>query len=455
MPIDATHPNQLTLAIKDLALDGNGLAQHDGKLVFVTGALPAETVTARITGQGKGKLHAEISELKKTSTERRDPICILAGKCGGCSLLHWQDAAQSHWKQQQLQNTLRRVGRLDCVVEPIRQTETVLGYRSRAIIPIQGSESVLKAGFFQRGSHQVVNMNHCPVLDPRLDALVEPLKQDLQSADWPIYSEATQKGLLRQLVLRAGVSSGELLIGLVVRDDQFKAAEDLAEQWMERWPELVGVVLNIQPKPGNTLLGPKERLLAGRPWLMESFAGCRFQIGLGTFFQVHHQQAETLMSELRSALHLQPGDVLVDAYCGVGTLGLPLAKEGVRLIGIEQSRESIERAQCNALLNGMENTDFHAGVVERRLQEFLPFTDVLLLDPPRKGLDPRVCDAIREQPPGRIAYVSCNPATLARDLALLCADGRFKLTRVVPFDFFPQTTHIEAVAILTSSATQR
>ena len=161
------------------------------------------------------------------------------------------------------------------------------------------------------------------------------------------------------------------------------------------------------------------------------------------------------MSELRSALHLQPGDVLVDAYCGVGTLGLPLAKEGVRLIGIEQSRESIERAQCNALLNGMENTDFHAGVVERRLQEFLPFTDVLLLDPPRKGLDPRVCHAIREQPPGRIAYVSCNPATLARDLALLCADGRFQLTRVVPFDFFPQTTHIEAVAILTSSATQR
>ena len=149
----------------------------------------------------------------------------------------------------------------------------------------------------------------------------------------------------------------------MVRDDQFTAADELAEQWMQRWPELVGVVLNIQPKPGNTLLGQKERLLAGRPWLMESFAGCRFQIGLGTFFQVHHQQAESLVDALRSELQLQSGDVLVDAYCGVGTLGLPLLQEGVRLIGLEQSRDSIERAQCNALLNGLENTDFHAGAV--------------------------------------------------------------------------------------------
>jgi len=160
------------------------------------------------------------------------------------------------------------------------------------------------------------------------------------------------------------------------------------------------------------------------------------------------------VAALRSALQLQSGEVLVDAYCGVGTLGLPLMEPGVRLIGIEQSRDSIERAQCNALLNGMDNTDFHAGAVERRLQEFLPFTDVLLLDPPRNGLDPRVCDAIREHQPGHIAYVSCNPATLARDLALLCAEGCYELKQVVPFDFFPQTTHIEAMAILTSSAAQ-
>ena len=221
--------------------------------------------TVRITGQGRGKLHAEISELKSTSPERRDPVCILAGKCGGCSLLHWQDHAQSHWKQQQLQNTLRRVGRLDCLVDPIRSTAAVLGYRNRAIIPVQERDEALKAGFFQRGSHQVVNMNHCPVLDPRLDALIEPLKADLQASGWPIYNEDTQKGLLRQLVLRAGVSSGELLLGLVVRDDQFTAADELAEQWMQRWPELVGVVLNIQPKPGNTLLGQKNDFSLAAP----------------------------------------------------------------------------------------------------------------------------------------------------------------------------------------------
>lgn len=449
------HPNLLEVQIRDLSTDGAGIGESDGRVVFVEGALPGEWVEARITAGSRGRLHGELHGIKQESAERRHPPCILANDCGGCSLQHWSDGAQVAWKEQHLQQLLRRIGSLELNVEPILASPQPLGYRNRAIIPIQKGEQGLRAGFYRRGSHSVVNMNHCPVLDPRLDALIEPMKADLAGMDWPIYDETDQSGMLRHLVLRVGANSGELLAGLVARNASLPGAEDLAQQWMERWPQLVGVVLNLQPKPTNTLLGPTEVLLAGRPWLMESFADKRFQIALDTFFQVHTHQAEQLVERLNQVLDLKAGEVLVDGYCGIGTLGLPLTNPEMRLIGIELHPSSIERARCNALLNGMDNAEFKVGSMERSLEEVLPFTDALLLDPPRKGLSERLCDAIAAEPPARIAYVSCNPSTLARDLARLTAKGSLELQSVHPLDFFPQTTHTEAMAVLVRPGAQR
>ena len=448
----SSHPNLLKLQIRDLSSEGAGIGEADGRVVFVEGALPGEWVEARLTAGSRGRLHGELRNLEQASDQRRQPPCILAADCGGCSLQHWQDAAQVQWKQEHLQQLLKRIGGISLPVAPILASGQALGYRNRAIIPLQEGPNGLKAGFYRRGSHAVVNMNHCPVLDPRLDELIEPIKADLAASEWPIYNEDTQEGLLRHLVLRVGANSGEILIGLVAREARLPGAIELAEQWLERWPQVVGVVLNLQPKPTNTLLGPNEELLAGRPWLMESFAGRRFQIGLDTFFQVHSAQAERLVNLLREALALTSGEVLVDGYCGVGTLGLPLYTSGLRLIGIELHPGSIERARCNAMLNGIDTAEFKVGAMERSLQEVLPFTDALLLDPPRKGLSEGMCEAIASEPPERIAYVSCNPATLARDLARLTANGNLELRSVQPLDFFPQTTHTEALAVLVRRA---
>ena len=454
MSIKPGHPNLVQVQIRDLSTDGAGIGESDGRVVFVEGALPGEWVEARITSGTRGRFYGEVREIKEKSPQRRQPPCILATDCGGCSLQHWDDSAQVLWKQKHLQELLRRIGSLDVNVETIQASAQTLGYRNRAIIPIQHGQNGLRAGFYRRGSHSVVNMNHCLVLDPRLDELIEPMKADLAETGWPIYDEEAQTGLLRHLVLRVGANSGEILAGLVARDHSFDGAEALAQKWLDRWPQLVGVVLNLQPKASNTLLGPMEVLLGGRPWLMESFAGRRFQIALDTFFQVHTQQAERLVQLLREGLALKTGEVLVDGYCGVGTLGLPLIEQGMRLIGIELHPSSIERARCNAMLNGIENAEFQVGAMERTLKQVLPFTDALLLDPPRKGLTEGLCTAIAMEPPERVAYVSCNPSTLSRDLARLTATGTLKVSTIQPLDFFPQTTHTEALAMLVRPAVQ-
>jgi 23S rRNA (uracil1939-C5)-methyltransferase len=447
-------PNLLDLEIRDLSNEGDGIGQSDGRIVFVDGALPGERVEVRLTAASRGRMRGELRQLLQASPQRRRPPCILAEDCGGCSLQHWQDSAQSSWKQDHLQQVLQRIGNITKPLAPILIAPQPLGYRNRAIIPLQAGSNGLKAGFYRRRTHTVVNMNHCPVLDPRLDKLIAPIKRDLIASEWPAYNEENRSGLLRHLVLRLGVSSGELLIGLVSTDKRLAGLTELAEQWLARWPNLVGVVLNLQPKPVNSVFGENALLIGGRPWLLERFGDRSFQIGLDTFFQVNTSQAERLLPLLRQALQLKPGQLLVDAYCGVGTLGLPLLAEGIRLIGIEQHPASVERAQSNAKLNGLEQAEFLLGDVDLRLQEVLPFADALLLDPPRKGLLDPVCAAIVAQPPARIAYVSCNPATLARDLARLTASGELRLESVQALDFFPQTTHIEALAVLVNRAVQ-
>ena len=451
----------LALDIRDLSLDGEGIAgPPEGSVppalpVLVPGALPGERVLATITGQGQRFRHGRLEAVLEASTDRRQPPCAVAATCGGCSLQHWADGAQAAWKEQQLRRTLKRVGGLTPSVRPILAADTTLAYRNRAILPLRREAGRIQAGFYRRGSHELVPVDSCPVLDPRIDALIEPLCHDLSATDWPTYDEATAEGVLRHLVLRVGHHNGDLLVGLIAASEDLPDLDLLAGSWMERWPRLVGVVLNLQPRPTNVLFGPTEHLVAGRPWLLDRFGGCTVPVALDTFHQVHTPQAERLLPLLREALDLQPGDRLLDAYCGSASLSLPLLGPGIDLVGFERHRTSVELANLAAQLNGLDSVKILVGAVERLLPEWLPDSRCLLLDPPRKGLETPVREAIQADPPERLAYVSCNPATLARDLAQLTADGQLTLEWVQPLDFFPQTTHCEVIACLVRSAGQR
>jgi len=444
------------LSIDDLSHQGEGIGRLGTDVVFVPGGLPGDRLRIRLVRRHKGNWSAEIAGIIDPSPDRRRPPCILADHCGGCSLQPFEDGAQARWKFQQVRQTLQRIAGLDAPVRPILAAPDPLGYRNRAIIPLERSaDGCLRAGYYRRGSHRIVNLNRCPVLDGRIDRLIQALKQDLEASGWPI--DRHGGGGLRHLALRVGQATGEVLLTLVSADRDLPGLESMAEAWMERWHEVVGVCLNLQDQPTNRLLGERTLTVAGRPWLEEGFAGLHYRIGADTFFQVNTGQAEAVMPSLLEALgdgHDAGTKQLVDAYCGIGTFSLPLAQRGWRIHGLEQHGPSVDLARSNAALNGLEAmAQFEctpvAPVLGQRLQ---PHTGGdgphLFVDPPRRGLEPEALAAIKTVRPARIAYLSCDPATLARDLGQLAADGAYELLWLQPIDFFPNTSHVESLAAL-------
>jgi 23S rRNA (uracil1939-C5)-methyltransferase len=440
---------QLELAIDDLDQEGRGLGRHDGAVVFVEGGLPGEWLRVRLVHRARRHWLAELVAVLTPSPERRRPPCILADRCGGCTLQALAPSAQQQWKQQRVATALQRIGGLDAPVRPLLAAPDDLGYRNRAVIPLELREGRLRAGYYQRGSHRIVNLNHCPVLDPRLDGLIAPLKADLEASDWPVDRHAgAPDGGLRHLALRVGSHSGEVLITLISAHGDLPGLEDLARFWLERWPALVGVCLNLQPDPGNRLMGAHTRVLAGRGELREAFAGLELMVAADSFFQVHTRQAERVVPLLFEALEDVQG-YLVDAYCGIGTFSLPLAAAGWRVLGLEQQGAAVALARRNAAANGLSDTTcFEEAVVGEVLAERLPGSDALFVDPPRKGLEGPALAAIVAGGPPRLLYLSCDPATQARDLALLVREGGYQLRWLQPIDFFPNTSHVETLAVL-------
>lgn len=442
---------EVEVLVTDLDKQGRGIARHGSQVLFVDGGLPGDRAAVRLLPRRRGQVTAQLLRLLEPSASRRRPPCILADHCGGCSLQPLNPQSQQDWKQDLVRQTLLRIGGLEPPLQPLLASGNELGYRNRAIIPLERLEDGrLRAGFYRRGSHRIVNMNHCPVLDPRLDALIAPLKADLEASDWPVDRHGSEGGGLRHLALRVGHNTGELLITLIASHGDLDGLELLADAWMQRWPDLVGVTLNLQPRPTNQLFGPESHTLAGRDWLHERFAGLVLQIAADTFFQVHTSQAERLVPLLEAALPV-PSGLLVDAYSGIGTYSLPLARLGWQVLGLEQQSSAVTLAERNAALNELSGRcRFETADVAVALEAVLPETQALLLDPPRKGLDPRVVAAISACPPPQLLYLSCDPATLARDLRLLCQDG-YRLSSVQPVDFFPNTTHVETLAVLERS----
>ncbi len=474
---------KLQLEITDLGHGGQGVGRHEGQVVFVSGAVPGDTVQVRLVAVARRHLIGQLQRVVAPSPQRRRPPCILADHCGGCTLQPFADQAQAQWKQRTVEQTLQRIGGLSTTVRPLLAADPPLGYRNRALIPLERTaDGRLRAGYYRRGSHRIVNMARCPVLDGRIDALIAPLKADLETSGWPIdrhggapaaadgdnavdgpagvdgddrtggdagVDAADPQGPgLRHLGLRVGSHSGECLITLISSHDRLPGLQELAATWMGRWPELVGVCLNLQPLATNRLMGEDTRVVVGRDWIEEHFAGLRYRVAADTFFQVNTRQAERLVPPLLEALGPDPGTV-VDAYCGIGTYSLPLAAAGWRVRGLELQARAVAQAEHNAAGNGLQElVSFEQADVPLVLEDRLQGADALVLDPPRKGLTPTALGAILAAAPARVAYLSCDPASLARDLAQLCGDGRYGLQWVQPVDFFPNTSHVETLAVL-------
>ena len=437
----------------DLDRDGKGLARWNNWVIVVPDLLPGERATVQLQQRQRSRWLSRRVEQISDSKDRRRPPCILANDCGGCTLQHLADSAQTRWKARQIQQTMQRIGGIDVApAEPLVDSDRCLGYRNRALIPLKRDQNGrLKAGYYRPRSHKIVNLNHCPVLDPRLDALVEPLKRDLDATGWPADHDLIDGQGLRHLGLRLASASGDILITLISSHAELPGLEELAQSWVQRWPAVKGVCLNLQPKANNLVLGRTTHCLAGVPTIEEQFCGIKLSLSSTTFVQVNTPQAERIVQRLCDWLEIQcPGGSVVDAYCGVGTISLPLAKRGFHVQGLELNPDSVEQARINAMHNGLSShCSFDAGDVADLLASKLSDCQALVLDPPRRGLDQRVVASIIDQPPAALAYLSCDPATQARDLkALLSPVGAYELEMLQPVDFFPQTTHLESLALL-------
>ncbi len=439
------------VAIADLNDSGDGVGRVNERVVFVPDTAPGDRALVRLVRVKPQYAHGKLHQLLEPSTHRVRPSCIVADKCGGCQWQHISYEYQLEAKRNQVIQALERIGGfIHPPVNSVLAPAAGLNYRNKATYPVKKSAAgQVQAGYYQKGSHHLINLNQCPVQDSRLNPLLAEVKQDIQKRGWQIYDEQRHKGQIRYLALRIGRRTGEMLVTLVVKDWELPGIEQQAQEWLNRYPQLVGVCLNRNQERTNVIFGTQTRPIAGEAYLLEEFAQLKFQVRPDTFFQVYTESAEALLQEIEQQLNLQGDEVLVDAYCGIGTMTLPLGRRVKQAIGLEVQAAAIKQAQINAQLNGITNVTFQAGKVEKLLPQLAIAPDIVLLDPPRQGCDRAVIDTLVESSARRIVYISCKAATLARDLKLLCQSGKYNLIKVQPADFFPQTAHVECAAFLT------
>lgn len=472
------------ITITDLTDSGDGVGRYGQKVIFVPDTVPGDRLLARLTVVKPKYVYGKLHQLLEASKYRIKPYCIVADKCGGCQWQHISYEYQLQAKQNQVIQALKRIGGLTLsAVDTTLASPAAFGYRNKATYPLSISTTgQVKAGYYQKGSHKVINLNQCPIQDQRLNPLLKEVKQDITRQGWKIYDEQKHTGIVRHLSLRIGNNTGEILLTLVVNGEEEKIKELLpgievqAQKWLKDYSRLVGVCVNYNSKATNTIFGQQTFCVAGRLYLYEEFNGLKFQLTPDTFFQVNTKTAEKLIELVIQELGLSGSEIIVDAYCGIGTFTLPLAKhlqqmgvpdrdsmeiageellKGARkgpVIGIEVQPMAIKQAQLNAEANYLTNVIFYVGKVEDLLPQLQVKPDVVLLDPPRKGCDRSVLETLLQILPERIVYISCKPATLARDLKFLCSTGKYELIKVKPADFFPQTAHVECAAFLVKTS---
>ncbi len=442
---------RIELPIHGLGHSGEGVGRYAGLTVFVPGGAPGDTLDARVVEVKKNYARAELVTVLVPSPDRAVPPCPVVGECGGCQLQHIAYPAQLALKRQQVVDAVERVGKLTgVVVHPTLGMDDPWRYRTKAQFPVGMRGGRIIAGFFAPGTHRIVDIAACDIQHPLGNRILQVVRDLAQRYGVPIYDERTGRGVLRHVLARVGRGSGEAMAVLVTSGPEFPAGRLIAEALMERVPGLVSVVQNINPEQTNVVLGRKSRVLAGRDSITDNIGDLEFAISPVSFFQVNPAQTEVLYGKALEYAGLTGVETVFDLYCGIGTISLFLARQARTVVGIEVVPDAVADARENAVRNRVANVRYVCGdatVELPRLAAEGTTADVIVLDPPRKGCDEPVLHAMAAMGPSRIVYVSCNPASLARDLGILGGLG-YRTVEVQPVDMFPHTAHVESCSLL-------
>jgi 23S rRNA (uracil1939-C5)-methyltransferase len=435
--------------VGDYTSEGQGIAKIEGCAVFIPNAIVGEKLKVRIERVHKSWASGKIVEVLERSPHRVNRECPVAKLCGGCDFWHMDYEEESRLKANRVKNCLNRMGGENLEEVPILAAPTCYGYRNKAQYPVSSKKGKAYAGFFRAGTHDVVENKRCLILPEQMDQVKDIVIAHMNYFRIPAYDEETHKGLVRHIYVRRGVVSGQVLVCLAVNGRKLPHHEKLVES-LKKVDGFTTLVLSVNTKKGNTILGDEFIPLYGAGFIEDTLCGLKFRLSARSFYQVNHHQAQRLYAAAIEQAEITKDDTVLDLYCGVGTITLAMAAAAGKVIGVEVVEQAVADARENAKRNGIENAEFFcgdAGQAALALEAQGIRADVAVVDPPRKGLNADTIEALSRMSPRRIVYVSCDPATLARDVALL-KDRGYTVKNTLAADLFPRCAHVESIVCL-------
>lgn len=433
----------------DLTYEGNGVVKVDDFPIFVPNAVPGEEIRVGITKVAGTYAFGRVVKTLKESEDRNKDVDVATLTTGIAPLAHLKYDAQLRFKQNQIQELFKKQ-HVDVEVSETLGMENPTGYRNKAQIPTRELRGELTTGFFRRGSHNLMPIEDFYIQDPEIDKAIVVIRDILRKYHIPAYNEFEHTGVIRNIMVRRGYYSHEMMVVLVTRSKKLPGAEMIVEEIREALPEVKSIIQNVNQEKTNVILGEKNNTLWGKNVITDTLLGKKFAIGPNSFYQVNPQTTETLYQLAADKAGLNGDEEVIDAYSGIGTISLTIADRVKSVLGVEIVPGAVDDAKRNADINGVTNAKFELGKAEEKMVEWHDAgmrPDVIFVDPPRKGLTPELIDAATGMEPEKFVYISCNPATLARDTVQILENGYHIEGPVQPIDQFPQTTHIESITV--------
>lgn len=441
--------DEIKLNIEGMTSEGSAVGHYDGLAVFVRGAVPGDEIIAHIIKKTKNYAVAIIKDILRYSGSRIKSDCPVSDKCGGCSFRNMTYDEELKYKRERVISALSRIGHIDAPVAQIIGADTIYHYRNKAQFPVSISDGELTAGFYAYKSHRIIPCSSCKLQSPEFAHCLEAFSNWVSKANVTSYDEQTGRGILRHIYLRKAVGTGEIMACAVVNADSIPKKELLIEE-LCKIDGMTSICININKNQSNVILGRETKILWGSETITDILCEKRFIISPSSFYQVNHNQCEKLYKKTAEYANLSGNETIVDLYCGTGTIGLTMADKAKKLFGIEIVPQAIENAKANAKANGIDHAEFFCGdafAAAKELERQSIRPDVVILDPPRKGCQKELFNVIEKMSPDRIVYISCDSATLARDLAVL-KEKNYITQEVTPIDMFPRTPHVECAALI-------
>ncbi len=440
----------IEIKITGITTEGSGVGHYDGIAVFVPNTATGDVIECHIIKTKKNYAVGKIKNIIKASKTRIIPDCDIFSRCGGCAFRHINYTAECEMKKQRVIDAFARLGHIEITPEEIIKSGRENRYRNKAQYPVRLENGKLSIGFFAQNSHRVIDCNDCMLQPKEFSKIVSVFRKWIEKNNISVYNEETHKGLLRHIYIRKAFETNQIMVCAVINGHNLPKKDDLIVSLLKSTDNIASITVNENTNDSNVILGKKCYTIWGSDFIEDILCGVKVRISPLSFYQVNRDQAEKLYNKACEYAELSENDTLLDLYCGAGTIGLSMAKKVKKLIGVEIIPEAIEDAKINAEINNIDNAEFICGdapEAAKILKERGIKPDVIIVDPPRKGCAAELLDTINEMNPKRLVYISCDPATLARDCAILKEKG-YEVQKVTPVDMFPKTSHVETVVLL-------